>query len=287
MKAHVAYPSANKLGEGPLWSVKDQSLYWIDIEHPSIHQWRPETRAYRQWKLPSSIGSFAFRQNGGAILAMRDGFHTFDFDTQVLSPLIDPEAHLPENRFNDGKCDPGGCFWAGTLHDKEQEARGSLYRLDPDGSYRMIRPDIIVSNGLGWSPDHQTMYFTDSGTQCIYAYDFDMRNSEISNERVFARDTDCYPDGLTVDSEGYVWSAKWDGWRVVRYSPDGKIDAIVEMPVQRPTSVMFGGPELNQLYITSAWTRLAQEVKAQQPLAGHVFVVETEVSGLPETDYKG
>ena len=123
--------------------------------------------------------------------------------------------------------------------------------------------------------------------QVIYAFDYDSSNSEISNERVLVRDTDCYPDGMTVDTEGYLWSAKWDGWRVVRYSPDGKIDKVVELPVQRPTSVMFGGADLNQLFITSAWTRLKPEVKAQQPLAGHVFVVETEVPGLPETNFAG
>ncbi|MEM7371956.1 MAG: SMP-30/gluconolactonase/LRE family protein [Bacteroidota bacterium] len=287
MKAQVAYPSANKLGEGPLWSAKEQSLYWIDIDYPSIHRWHPESNTYQTWDLPTHIGSFAFRQGGGAVLALRNGFHHFDFDSQALTPIADPESHLPDNRFNDGKCDPRGCFWAGTMHDQEREAKGSLYRLDPDGTIHMVRAGAIVSNGLGWSPDHKTMYYADSGTQRIYAYDYNPANSAISNERVLVKDTDCYPDGMTVDSQGYLWSAKWDGWRVVRYSPDGQIDKIVEVPVQRPTSVMFGGPDLNQLFITSAWTRLKPEVKAQQPLAGHVFVVETDVQGLEETAFGG
>lgn len=287
MTPTIAYPSADRLGEGPLWSVKEQALYWIDIKRPSIQKWTPSTKDYQVWVLPTDIGSFALRKQGGAILAMRDGFHFFDFETGEQSPFVDPEASLPDNRFNDGKCDPNGNFWAGTLHDQENIPEAALYRLHPDGTWRLIKSGIIVSNGLGWSPDHRTMYYTDSGTQCIYAYDFDASNSEISNERILVRDTDCYPDGLTVDSEGYIWSAKWDGWRVVRYSPNGKIDRVLEMPVQRPTSVMFGGPDLDRLFITSAWDRLSKEAKAKQPHAGHVFVADVGVSGLPETDFAG
>ena len=245
MNPHVAYPASNQLGEGPVWSTEEQALYWIDIKRPAFQRWEPATGDYQQWELPSPIGSMALRKEGGAILALQDGIHLFEFESESLTLLADPESHLPENRFNDGKCDPRGCFWAGTMSMQEKGRVGSLYRLDQDHSWKMVRPGSIISNGLGWSPDQRTMYFTDSGTQSIYAMDYDADTSEVSNERVLVRDTDCFPDGLTVDSEGYLWSAKWDGWRVVRYSPDGQIDRTIELPVQRPhqRNVWRSGPK--------------------------------------------
>ena len=290
MTPQSIYPwttAQNLLGEGPLWSVEEQAFYWIDIDRPALQRWNPETHEYRVWELPSKIGSYSLKVSGGAILALKNGFHSLDLETGTLTFLSDPEAHLPENRFNDGKCDPKGRFWAGSLHEKESEPLGTLYRYDPDGTTHIMRRHITVSNGIGWSPDHTLMYFTDSGAQTIYVYDFEVETGAISNERIFAQDTDCYPDGLTVDSEGCVWSAKWDGWRIVCYFPDGQIKHEISMPVQRPTSCMFGGPNLKHLYVTSASVRLSEEELAAQPLAGNVFRIETEVPGLPETHFAG
>ena len=287
MQAKVAYPSHDILGEGPQWSVAEQALYWVDIKKPSLQRWHPTSGEFRRWDMPADIGFFVLRQSGGGVVGLRNGFFGIDLENGKLTPLTDPEAHIPDNRFNDGKCDRRGRIWAGTLNNAEVEPLGNLYRLDTDHSCKLIRSGVIVSNGLGWSPDNRLMYYTDSGTQCIYVYDFDIETGTATNERIFFKDTDGYPDGLTVDSEGFVWSAKWDGWRVERYDPDGKIERVIRVPVQRPTSVVFGGPELKQLYITSARDRLSASELQNQPEAGHIFVVETETVGLPEPTFAG
>ena len=287
MKAQLAYQIRNILGEGPVWDPPSQSLYWVDIYAPVLQCWHPASGAYRQWAMPSDIGSFALREQGGAVLGLRTGFAFLDFESGAVTPLVDPEADLPYTRFNDGKCDRRGRFWAGTM-DEESNTRGALYCLNPQGGCRQIKPGIGISNGLGWSPDNTVMYYTDSIKRTIWAYDFDLATGTISNERIFAQTPEAYvPDGLTVDAEGYVWSAKWDGWKVVRYAPDGRVDLEVQLPVQRPTSCNFGGPAMNQLYITSASVDLTEAELAGQPLAGSVFVLATEVRGLPEPHFTG
>ncbi|MFC1996605.1 SMP-30/gluconolactonase/LRE family protein [Chloroflexota bacterium] len=288
MKAKLAYKANDSLGEGPVWVSEEQALYWVDIERPTLQRWNPESGQYQKWVMPSDIGCFALREQGGAVLGLRTGFAYLDFSTGDILPIIDPEADKPYTRFNDGKCDRLGRFWAGTLDEEGPNTRGALYRLDPDGDFQTMKPGIGISNGLGWSPDNRVMYYTDSAKRTIWAYDFDQESGSIGNQRVFAVTPQAYvPDGLTVDTEGFVWSAKWDGWKVVRYAPDGSIDLEVQLPVQRPTSCIFGGPGLNQLYITSASTGLADDELAEQPLAGSVFVLESGVQGLPEPRFAG
>ncbi len=286
MNAECAFESKDILGEGPVWSVDEQALYWVDIKRALLQRLSPKTGQHDTWKMPSEIGSYALRETGGAIVALRTGFAFFSFENGAIEPIFDPEADLPGNRFNDGKCDRQGRFWAGTMVESESAPNAAFYRLDADRSCRTMRTGVTVSNGLGWSPDNKIMYYTDSPTHNIYAYDFDLASGTISNERVFVHDEDGFPDGLTVDSEGYVWSAKWNGWKVVRYAPDGSVDRVVKMPVQRPTSCMFGGPDLKQLYVTSASIDLSPEELVRQPLAGSVFVIETDVAGLPEPKYR-
>jgi sugar lactone lactonase YvrE len=288
MTVTLAFNSADSLGEGPVWSSKEQALYWVDIWHPALHRWQPGSNSAKTWAMPAPIGCFTLRQSGGAVVALKTGLHFFDFERESTSFIIDPEAGQNDTRFNDGKCDRQGRFWAGTLDDEgEKLPKGSLYRLDADGSLHTMRGNVTVSNGLGWSPDNRTFYFTDSPTRTIFAYDFDPLSGDISNERVFARTETGFPDGLTVDAEGFVWSARWDDWRVVRYAPDGSVDRVIKMPVQRPTSCMFGGPDLQQLYVTSARIGLSETDLSQQPLAGGVFVIEAGVSGLPEPQFAG
>jgi sugar lactone lactonase YvrE len=160
--------------------------------------------------------------------------------------------------------------------------------LETNGRCRQIKTGIGISNGLGWSPDNRVMYYTDSAQRTIWAYDFDLENGDISDQRVFARTPAEYvPDGLTVDAEGFIWSAKWDGWKVVRYAPDGSVDQEVRLPVQRPTSCTFGGTDLKRLFITSASTGLTEAELQNQPLAGSVFVVDTDIMGIPEPRYAG
>ena len=287
MTTECAYQISNILGEGPVWCPLEQALYWVDIDGFLLQRWHPESEDYQSWPMPTHIGCFALREGGGGIVALRTGFASIDFDGGTLTPLFDPEADQPDMRFNDGKCDRKGRFWAGTQEDGLRAARGSLYRFSANHNCQKMRGEVICSNGIGWSPDNRTMYYTDSMKYEIYAYDFDPDSGEIENERIFAKDIDCIPDGLTVDAEGCVWSAKWDGWKVVRYTPDGKVDSEITMPVQRPTSCMFGGPDLNLLYVTSASIGLSENDLQNGPLAGSVFVIETDTKGLPEPRFAG
>lgn len=282
MQVEVAYQSKDILGEGPVWSVAEQALYWVDIQRPCLQRYDPATGTHTIWPMPSQIGSFALCQGGGFVVALQTGLAFFDGETAELTALIDPESDLAETRFNDGKCDRQGRFWAGTMGTIEGKPAGSLYRLDPDHTLHIMRRDVAVSNGLGWSPDDRTLYYADSPTYNIYAFDFEPETGDIRNERIFAHHKTGFPDGLTVDAEGYVWSARWDGWQVIRLAPDGAIDRVIEMPVQRPTSCIFGGPALNQLYVTSARVGLKESELARQSLAGSVFVLEVAVPGLPE-----
>jgi len=197
-----------------------------------------------------------------------------------------PESGRKNARFNDGKVDPGGRFWVGTLGDDDQSC---LYRLDPDGELHTMETGIQISNGLGWSPDRKTMYYTDSPLRVIYAYDYDLGSGSITNRRDFVSVPidEGFPDGLAVDSDGFIWSAHWDGWRISRYDPEGNIERVVYLPVQRPTSCTFGGPDLDQLFITSAWTGLSETERREQPLAGDLFLVCGDVKGQKENMFLG
>lgn len=221
------------------------------------------------------------------VFADSSGFGSLDLQSGEITRMADPESGVLGNRFNDGKVDRAGRLWAGTIDDKCVRDSGSLYRLNLDGSVHRMASGFICSNGLGWSPDNTTLYFTDSMARTIWAYEFDLRSGTIGERRVFARlaASDGVPDGLTVDSEGYVWSAIWDGWRLIRYSPNGSIEREVTMPVQRPSSCMFGGPELNILYVTSACVELKWSELKRGPLAGALFALKCEVAGLTETPY--
>jgi L-arabinonolactonase len=286
MEVQIAIESQDQLGEGPVWDGVNGQFYWVDILGQTLQRWDPRTQDRKTWILPSDIGSFALRHSG-AVVALRSGIANLDFETGTVTPWFDPESDLDFTRFNDGKCDRQGRFWAGTM-DEGGAQRGALYRIDQDHSYKKIRPKVGISNGLGWSPDNSIFYYTDSFTHTIYSYDFDTQTGEISNERVFARTPAEYvPDGLTVDADGYIWSANWDGWKIIRYAPDGKKDCEVAIPVQRPTSCIFGGPYLNDLYITTAGVGLTEEELGTQPLAGSVFVIRNAGRGLPEPYFGG
>jgi sugar lactone lactonase YvrE len=221
-------------------------------------------------------------------MATGKGFAFWDPGKKQFTFLTDPDPGVPGARFNDGKTDPQGRFWAGKMSDNPEN---SLFRLDPDQSVHRMESNVIVSNGLGWSPDHRVMYFTDSLARVIYAYDFDAETGQIANRRVFASIPDTpgegLPDGLAVDEQGGVWSARWGGWKIVRYSPEGRIEDEIAMPVEFPTSCAFGGPDLNHLYITSAWVEVRPENRAEQGMAGDLFRIQVGVRGLPEPYFRG
>ena len=218
-----------------------------------------------------------------------EGLGLLDLATGETRRLGDPEENLPGNRFNDGKVDRAGRVWAGTMDDACLQPTGSLYRVDPDYSIHRMATGFTCSNGLGWSPDNRTMYFTDSMVRTIWAYEFDLETGSLGKRTVFAElpSGSGVPDGLTVDSEGFVWSAVWDGWRVIRYAPDGTTDRVVSMPVQRPSSCMFGGSDLKTLFFTSACVELGWSALKDGPLAGSLFAIATDVAGIPETPFAG
>lgn len=279
------------VGESPVWCPRERGLYWVDITGRKIHRFWPETRQSDSFELPHPVTALAVRRQGGLVLSLRKKFAFFDLATQQLTYLDDPEADKPENRFNDAKCDRQGRFWAGTMGDVHWDAPcGALYRLDPDGTITCHQTDVICANGMGWSPDNRTMYFTESFRYAIFAYDFDAAGGTLSNRRVFAS-LDAkgpgFPDGLTVDAEGHVWSVHNAVGRVVRYTPAGEIERVVELPVPRPCGCAFGGEKLDTFYITTARETLTPAQIAQYPLSGSLFAADVGVCGLPEAEFAG
>lgn len=290
-KAELALNAGAIVGESPVWSVPEEALYWVDIPRGEIHRFRPEYNSDELYRLPQPVSALALREKGGLVLALRDGFAFFDSETGELSMIDDPESDLPDNRFNDAKCDRRGRFWGGTMSNIDwDKPSGSLYRLDPDSSVTRVIGDVVCSNGMGWSPDDKIMYHTESFRYSVFRYDFDAESGGISNRRVFAevdRAGGAFPDGLTVDREGCVWSVHNAVGRVVRYDSSGRIIAVVEIPVPRPCGCVFGGEKLDKLYITTARETMSDEDLKKFPLSGSVFVAETDTAGLPEPYFKG
>jgi sugar lactone lactonase YvrE len=281
--------SKNKLGEVPVWDVDEQALYWVDIENKLLQRYAPATGDVRRWTLPERIGSFALRSSGGFVCALASGFAFFDPDSGQIEWINKPEAGIPRNRFNDGKCDRKGRFWAGTMDDRLEEHTGALYRLDGDRSVHRLIGSIGISNSLAWSPDNRHFYFADTMDRAIYLFDYDHETGAIGDKRLFAstENDPGNPDGSTIDAEGFLWNAQWDGWRLVRYAPDGRVDRVVHLPVQKPTSCMFGGPDLRTLYVTSAVWDLDDDALRKQPWAGGLLALDVGVAGLPEPRFDG
>lgn len=274
------------LGEGPVWHATEQKLYWVDIPEGKVHTYHPESGAHQSFKLSDTMAALGICANGGFVVADRKRFAFWDGSSEDLDPIVEVESDIPQNRFNDGAMDPQGRFWVGTMG---PDFGGSLYRLNHDLSINKMETNVSTSNGMGWSPDGTIMYYTDSDTHTIYAYDYDGETGAITNRRDFLHNPDKpgVPDGMTVDSEGCIWTARWDGFNLTRYTPDGEVDRVVELPVARITSCTFGGPDLRDLYITCADNGLTAEQRAAQPLAGDIFKLRVDVPGQPEPVFKG
>ncbi|GIK96365.1 MAG: gluconolactonase [Alphaproteobacteria bacterium] len=270
------------LGEGPFWSVDEQALYWLDIFRPTINRYDPATGSNEAVALPGPIYAAGLRAGGGFVAAMESGFATLSrgFEMEVVA---DPNRGLAVN-FNDGKVDRRGRFWSGTMARDWESPIGTLFRLDPDGSVHAMEDGIVLSNGLGWSPDDAVMYHTDFKHRTIYAYDFDADSGAVSGRRPFIvlDESDGCPDGLTVDREGCLWVAHWDGWCVTRHDERGREVLRLDFPVPRPTCPAFGGPDMSVLYVTSATMHLTEAELAEAPLSGALFAVETGTRGVPE-----
>ncbi|MDB5797636.1 MAG: gluconolactonase [Paucimonas sp.] len=273
------------IGECPRWHPEEQLLYWVDILEPTVNCFDPETGRNRKWKMPEKIGCFGFRRDGGLIAGMQSGIFMVELEDQpVFTKVFDFEPNNPETRFNDGRVDPGGRFWAGTNIETMDKRVGSLFRFDPNGNCTRMVDGLICSNGLAFSPDGRTMYHSDSRQDYVWAWDLDKRTGSISNQRVFLQIDiqEGRPDGAAVDAEGFYWLCHVGGWHVARYTPEGKIDRVIGLPVQRPTMCAFGGSDLKTLYVTSARSPLSAQALNKQPLAGSLFAMRVDVPGIAE-----
>jgi len=302
MKIECVLQCANHLGEGPVWDVEEGRLYWVDgtgrrVNKPSIWRLDPKSGKAENWSIKRDVGALALRKKGGAVLALDDGFHFFDFQSGKLETVSLVDTEHSRTRLNDGKCDRSGRFFAGGMDDKEELKICALWRLDPDLSVTLVDDGIICSNGPCWSPDDKTFYFADTFQGEIWKYDYDLATGTPDNKRLFAsfKSDPGVADGSTVDAEGCVWNAQLISGDLVRYAPDGSVERRIGMPVRNITSVVFGGDKLDEIYVTSmarvkhpaAHERFAKEAKPQF-LAGSLFrITGLGIRGLPEPRFAG
>jgi len=281
-----------RLGEGAIWNPGLQRLHWIDIEAHRVFTFDPATGGNRGLDVGQRVGTVVPRRAGGLMVALQTGLAALDLDSGRVSPLPPPPEHDPVlARFNDGKCDPAGRFWAGTMaFQKTPNPPGKLYRFDPDGTVHVMVRGVGTSNGLAWSLDRRTMYYIDTPLRRVDAFDYDDATGAIANRRpVITIPPELgRPDGSTLDAEGMLWIAMWEGWGLTRWNPrTGALLQQVRLPVERTTSCAFGGPELDTLYVTSARDGLTEAQLAAQPLAGGLFRLRPGVRGLPAPAYAG
>ncbi|MEU2876155.1 SMP-30/gluconolactonase/LRE family protein [Streptomyces sp. NPDC007070] len=276
----VALDARAELGEGPTWDPAAGRLIWLDILACRVHTYDPVTGRRTVRTTEQHVGAAKPRAGGGLVLNLRDGVGLLDPDGAFRWLHREP---VPGRRGNDAAVAPDGSLWAGTMRYDEAEGGGTLSRLTGDGSVETVLSDVTVSNGTGWSPDGRLMYYVDTPTRRIDVFDHD--GGRVANRRQLAlvEEGAGFPDGLTVDAEGCVWVALWDGGAVRRYTPTGELDRIVRLPVPRPTACAFGGPALTDLYITTARVGLT----APHPLAGALLVVPDAGKGLPQPPFAG
>ena len=275
------------LGEAPLYNGNENAFYWSDIKDNKLYKYDLISQKVESFQFSKKITSFAFNENNKILATTNDGFEYLDLKTKKLKALIDPEKDLTQNRFNDGKCDANGRYFAGTMDDNEEEIRGSLYCLD-GGKVEKKEKDLFISNGLAWNKDSTKFYLTDSPKRVIYVYDYDLKTTKMSNKKVFAKidEKDGYPDGLCIDEEDCIWSAHWYGWKITRYRPDDTIERIIDMPVPKVTSCNFGGKDLKTLFITTASIDLSDEELKKAPLSGYTFMLDTDIKGVKANLFK-
>ena len=279
------------VGEGAIWDARRHYLLWVDVLDHLLFIYDPATEQNREINLLQAVGAVVPRMTEGVVVALHNGFAVLDLETERMTPIADPEGDIPGNRFNDGKCDPAGRFWAGTMAFdglREQE-QGALYCLDTDGEVTWKLGRVSISNGIVWSHDSRTMYYIDSVKNDVRAFDFDLENGSITNERVTVRnDGEGVFDGMTIDEDGMVWIAIYGGGAVKRYNPDsGEHLDTIEVPARCVTSCAFGGENLDQLYITSASYQLTSTELDEQPLAGSLFRTVPGVRGVQAFEYGG
>jgi sugar lactone lactonase YvrE len=277
------------LGECPVWSVAEQALYWVDINAPSLNRFDPASGRNVAMPMPQAIGCFALRESGGFVVALRGGLWYADSDGALGRRIANAPYDTATHRFNDGRCDPAGRFFAGTMNEKRDADSAALYCLDADLRLTRVLSGMMISNGLAWSPDGRTMYHADTPTHTIRAFDFDAAGGMPANPRVFAQwsgETD-RPDGGAVDSAGNYWTAFYRGGKVVQLSPAGATLAEYPVPAMCPTMCAFGGPDLMTLYVTSARQMREADELSRLPQSGGIFAMRVGVPGLPEPRFAG
>jgi L-arabinonolactonase len=291
-KVEIAVRAGDRLGESAFWDARRGRLWWVDIPYPSrLHQLDPSTGATRDWAMPEMVTCVRAARDGRTLIAAcHTGLARIDAETGALERLYDPEPHRPFNRGNDGATDPRGRFWFGTMQNNLSpdggdypliEDSGAFYRLDADLKTTLFEDNIGVSNSTAFSPDGRTMYFCDTRRGVIWAYNYDLETGVPSNRREFARFERGHPDGSTVDAEGGLWNARWGGGCVVRYTPDGRYDRVIELPTPKVTSCAFGGPGLEWLFITTA----GGGPGGSDPEAGHLYVCRPGVRGVEAAEF--
>lgn len=279
------------LGESPVWDASQNRICWIDILKGEIHYFYPDSNIHGTFAAGHILGAIAIKKSGGLMAALKGGFAEIDLTKKTLQLVSAVETHLPDNRFNDGKCDPAGRFWAGTMSTSNTPHAGSLYVLEKDFTVSTKITGVTCSNGMAWSPDNTTLYYIDTPTGNVCAYNYDIINGSITNKRVVINipEEKGYPDGMTIDAEGMLWIALWDGWKIIRYDPHtGKQLHQVILPVSKVTSCCFGGNSMEDIYVTSARTGVLENDLPSQPLAGSLFVIKKSgFKGLQAFEFGG
>lgn len=272
------------LGEGPVWDARTETLYWIDILDKRIY-----ANGEILIELDEPIGCLALRRSGGLILTKRFSFWTFEPDSAKLTFLSTLTDEPPNNRFNDGKCDPRGRFLAGTMDMGEKDPHGSLYSFDGNSVVKLL-DGVTISNGLTWSPDYKTFYYIDTPTRTVRAFDYDLETGAVSSPREAVRVPESlgWPDGMTSDLQGNLWIAMWGGAQITKWDPSsGQLLERIPVPARNVSSCVFGGRNMNELYITSAHKGLDEAALEEYPLTGGVFRLETKVEGMPAFEFAG
>ncbi|MCK5905945.1 MAG: SMP-30/gluconolactonase/LRE family protein [Flavobacteriales bacterium] len=289
MKAEILFNCKNIIGEGALWDVKQQNLYWIDIMGKKLMSWDGKNSQFDTLDINQYIGTVAVCENESLLLALHNGIYFFNIETKELTKISDPEANLPLNRFNDGKCDPAGRFWAGTMEIEPVNPTGSVYLMDHDLSVDKKIENVTISNGLTWSLDHSKMYYIDTPSNEIKIFNYDNKTGDIEFDRILVS-TDGksgFFDGMTIDENGNLWVAMYSGSCVKCYDKEtGEVLNTVELPTSHVTTCAFGGENLDTLYITTAINGLSTEQLENEPLAGGIFKANVGVKGVPSFRFK-
>lgn len=278
------------LGEGPMWDEREKALYWVDIMGEKLHRYDPATGTNETREVGQPVGTVVLREQGGLMLAVRDGFASFDWESGKLEIVANPAERAEGTRFNEGKCDPAGRFWAGDMQFNAEPCNGKLFALEQDLTTRTMIENLCITNGIVWTQDHQTMYHIDTVPHEVRAYDYDLETGAISNERVAFHVPNNMggPDGMAIDAEGMLWIAHFNGACVRRWHPGtGEVLQQIDLPVSQITACAFGGENLDKLYITTATENFSEEQFAAEPLAGSLFVAEPGVQGTLSYRFAG